>query len=166
MRGTVVGMTGDIEKRNQVLVVHHTVSPSTAAVYDAALAGLQIDELSDIEVVAVPALHADAAHTLAASAVLVLSPVNIGYLAGAVKHYFDQIYYPCLEATVKLPFGAVLHSNQDAAGGLRGLSAITTGLGWQQVAEPLVVSGDPDSAETEQITELASTLGAYAAGLM
>ncbi|GAB3299612.1 flavodoxin [Epidermidibacterium keratini] len=150
----------------KVLVVHHTISPSTQAVYDAVMAGLHVEELAGLEVVAVPALHADVAYTLEASAVIVLSPVNIGYLAGAVKHYFDQIYYPCLEATRTLPFAAVLHSNQDAAGALRGLQAITTGLGWQQVAEPLIVNRDPDAAMTEQIQELASTVGAYAAGLM
>jgi NAD(P)H-dependent FMN reductase len=150
----------------RVLVVHHTVSISTAAVFDAALAGLQLDELDELEVTSLPALTAGAHDTLRASGVLLLCPVNIGYLAGAMKHYFDQIYYPCLDATKTLPYAAVLHSNSDASGALRALEAITTGMQWHAVAEPLVVSGDPDGGVREQISELASTLGAYAAGML
>lgn len=150
----------------RVLVVHHTVSISTAAVHEAVLAGLQIDELADLEVSSLPALTAGAHDTLTASGVVLLCPVNIGYLAGAMKHYFDQVYYPCLEATRALPYAAVLHSNSDAAGALRALEGITTGMQWRPVADPLVVSGDPDAGVRAQISELASTLGAYAAGLM
>ena len=150
----------------RVLVVHHTVSISTATVHEAVLAGLQVDELAELEVTSLPALTAGAHDTLRASGVVLLCPVNIGYLAGAMKHYFDQVYYPCLDATTSLPYAAVLHSNTDAAGALRALEAITTGMKWHAVADPLVVSGDPDDAMREQISELASTLGAYAAGLM
>lgn len=155
---------GDDTKR--VLVVHHTVSISTDTALEAALAGLRIDELAEVEVTTLPALTAGAYDTLRADGIVLLCPVNIGYLAGAMKHYFDQIYYPCLEATTGLPYAAVLHSNSDAAGALRALEAITTGMQWTPVADPLVVTGDPDAAVREQISELASTLGAYAAGLM
>ncbi|WP_194291501.1 flavodoxin [Cumulibacter manganitolerans] len=151
--------------RKKVLVVHHTVSISTAAVHEAALQGLGIEELGVIEACSLPALTAGAHDTLTAAGVVLLSPVNIGYLAGAMKHYFDQIYYPCLEATKSLPFAAVLHSNSDASGALRALEAITTGMQWQPVADPLVVAGDPDAEVREQIAELAGTVGAYAAGM-
>ena len=42
----------------KILVVHHTVSISTAAVHEAALEGLAVDELSDLEVTSLPALTA------------------------------------------------------------------------------------------------------------
>lgn len=150
----------------KVLVVHHTVSISTAAVHEAALQGLGIDELSEVEAVSLPALTAGAHDTLTADGIVLLSPVNIGYLSGALKHYFDQVYYPCLEATKQLPFAAVLHSGSDASGALRALEAITTGMEWTPVADPLVVEGEPDAGVREQISELASTVGAHAAGMM
>lgn len=149
-----------------VLVVHHTVSPATAAVYDAAIAGLSVAELSELEIISRPALIAPVAELLAADGVVLLSPVNIGYISGALKHFFDQIYYPALEATKKLPFGAILSSASDASGALRAIDAITTGLAWSAVAPPLVVSGSPDRAAAEAISELTGTVGAYAAGLI
>jgi multimeric flavodoxin WrbA len=150
----------------KVLVVHHTVSISTAAVHEAVVEGLAIPELDGVEVTSLPALTAGAHDTLTADGVILLCPVNIGYLAGAMKHYFDQVYYPCLDATKSLPYAAILHSGTDASGALRALEAITTGMQWPPVAEPLVVEGEPDRQVREQIGELASTLGAHAAGLI
>jgi NAD(P)H-dependent FMN reductase len=149
-----------------VLLVHHTVSPATAAVYQAAKDGLGVPELGELTVESAAALTAGPASVLDCAAVLLLTPVNIGYLSGAMKHFFDQIYYPCLEQTRGLPFGAVLHSGSDASGALRALAAITGGLGWRPVADPLVLAGDPDAAARQQISELAGTVGAHAAGLI
>lgn len=160
--------TDDAEQQapRRVLVVHHTVSISTAATHEAVLAGLGIEELAGLQVSSLPALTAGAHDTLTADGVVLLCPVNIGYLAGAMKHYFDQVYYPCLEATKALPYAAVLHSGSDASGALRALESITTGMQWTAVAEPLIVTGEPDAAAREAIAELASTLGAHAAGLV
>ena len=37
------------------------------------------------------------------------TPANIGYVSGALKHSFDGICYPCLEATVHRPSGLYVH---------------------------------------------------------
>ena len=84
-----------------------------------------------------------AVEVLEADGYLLGSPVNLGYLSGALKHFFDQIYYPCLDATRRRPFGVYLHANNDATGALRALDAIVTGLQWQAAQAPLVVTGDP-----------------------
>ena len=149
-----------------VLVVHHTVSPATAAVYEAVRAGLDQPGLEEVSMAHRPALAAGPADVFAADGIVLLTPVNIGYLSGALKHFFDSVYYPCLEETKQLPFAAVLHGTGGAQGAVRALTAITTGLQWQQVAEPLIVDGSPDAATTEQIGELAATVAAHAAGLL
>ena len=76
-----------------------------------------------------PKLIADV-RALGADGYLLGSPVNLGYLSGALKHFFDQIYYPCLDATRRRPFGVYLHADNDATGALRALDSITAGLGW------------------------------------
>lgn len=127
--------------RPQLLVVHHTVSPSTASLLDAVLAGARDPAITGVDVVARPALTASAVEVLESSACLVFGPVNLGYLAGAVKHFFDTVYYPCLDSTRGRPYAAVLHAGGDATGALRALESITTGLGWRPAQKPLVVHG-------------------------
>ena len=63
-----------------------------------------------------PALTASASDVLAADAILLGSPVNIGYMSGALKHFFDQVYYPCLHATVGTAYGLYVHGNLDTVG--------------------------------------------------
>src|SRR5206468_12192623 len=85
----------------RLLVVHHTPSPAMQELLEAALEGCREPEANDgsVEVVVRPALTAAAVEVLDADGFLLASPANIGYLSGAMKHFFDTIYYPCLAAT-------------------------------------------------------------------
>jgi NAD(P)H-dependent FMN reductase len=148
--------------KKTLLVVHHTVSPATHALHVAVMEGARDPSITGVEVVVRPALVAAAAEVLEADGYLLGSPVNLGYLSGALKHFFDQIYYPCLEATRRRPFGVYLHANNDATGALRALETITTGLQWRPAQAPLVVTGDPGPADFDAARELG---GALAAGL-
>ena len=147
----------------RLLLVHHTVSPATHSLYLAALEGAQDRQIENVEVRAVPALTAGPLDVLEADGYLLGSPVNLGYLAGALKHFFDQIYYPCLAATTGRPYGVYLHGNNDATGALRALDAITAGLGWRPAQAPLVVTGDPAPSDLDSAREIGAAL---AAGLM
>lgn len=146
--------------RQRLLVVHHTVSPSTHTLLRTCLEGARDPAIEGVDVVEVPALRATATDALGANGIVVLSPVNLGYLAGAVKHFFDQVYYPCLESTASLPYAAVLHADGDATGALRALESITTGLRWRRVAEPVVVTGSPTRDQLHAVRELASVAAA------
>jgi hypothetical protein len=79
-------------------------------------------------------------------------------MSGALKHFFDTVYYPCLDATVGLPYGVYVHGNDDTAGALTAIAKITGALGWKQVAAPLSLVGAPGSAELEATRELAATV--------
>jgi len=85
----------------RLLVVHHTPSPAMQAVLEAVREGVALVE--EVELVVRPALSAGAADVLAADGILLGTPANIGYMSGALKHFFDTVYYPCLDATVGLP---------------------------------------------------------------
>ncbi|CAJ63100.1 hypothetical protein; putative Flavoprotein domain [Frankia alni ACN14a] len=85
---------------------------------------------------------------LAADGYLLGTPANIGYLSGALKHFFDQIYYPCLEATVGRPYALYVHGNSDTTGAVRGVETITTGLKWKRLREPLP---PPSQSPTTQL---------------
>ena len=144
----------------RLLVVHHTVSPALHAMYLAALEGAHDPAITGVEVVTKAALETSPIDVLGADAVLVGGPVTLGYLAGALKHFFDVVYYPCLEQTRGRPFGAYLHGSGDLTGGLRGLTSITSGLGWR-LAQPVVEAvGAPDAGDLSACRELGAALAA------
>src|SRR5258706_1254162 len=125
-----------------LLVVQHTTSPSLHAMYEAVLSGATDDRIEGVDVVSRPALSATVPDVLAADGYLLGTPANLGYMSGALKHFFDQIYYPCLEATVRRPYGLYVHGNNDTAGAVLAIEKITTGLPWRPVEGPgLLVRG-------------------------
>lgn len=148
----------------RVLIVHHTPSPPLQTLLESARDGAGTDQLDGVEVVTSPALSTTASDVLAADGLVLGSPVNLGYLSGALKHFFDTVYYPCLEATRGRPFGAYLHGNDDTTGAQRALTAITTGLGWEPVGAPVISLGPVGREQTDACWELGATVAAHAAG--
>src|SRR3954467_235817 len=146
----------------RLLVVHHTPSPATQELLEAALAGARDPEANDgsVEVLLRPALTAAAVEALEADGYLLATPANIGYISGAMKHFFDTVYYPCLEATRGRPFAAWVHGNPHQAGAGRAIEAITTGLQWTAVAPVLTLVGQPDAATRDAVQDLAAPLAA------
>jgi multimeric flavodoxin WrbA len=147
----------------RLLVVHHTTSPSLEELLEAVLAGARTDEIEGVEVELRAALGTTAVDVLAADAVVLGTPANLGYMSGALKHFFDQVYYPCRLAKQGLPYGLYVHGNSDTAGAVRGVDTITTGLGWQQVHVPVVVLGTPTAADREACWDLGATVAATVA---
>ena len=147
-----------------LLIVHHTTSPALQAMFEAARAGASTDEIEGIEVAVRPALTASAADVLAADGYLLGTPANIGYMSGALKHFFDGIYYPCLEATRGRPYALYVHGSSDTTGAVRAVESIATGLSWRRARPPLSVIGPPSAADLENCWELGAVLAAGLAG--
>ena len=130
----------------RLLVVHHTPSPALQEMFEAAVSGARTDEINDVEVIIRPALTAAAVDVLEADGNLLGTPANIGYMSGALKHFFDGIYYPCLEATRRRPYGLYVHGGMDTTGAVRAVESITAGLQWRTVRPPVTVTGPPGQA--------------------
>jgi multimeric flavodoxin WrbA len=144
----------------RLLVVHHTPSPATQEMLEAVLDGTRDDAIEGVEVLVRPALTASVAEALEADGYLLGTPANIGYISGALKHFFDTIYYPSLEATKGRPYAAYVHGNLGTEGAERAIEAITRGLGWRRVAPILTVTGSPSRADRAALAELGGTLAA------
>jgi multimeric flavodoxin WrbA len=143
-----------------LLHVHHTTSPSVHAMFDAVQSGATDPQIHGVDVVAVPALRATAIDVLEADGYLLGTPANLGYMSGALKHFFDQIYYPCLDATIARPFGVYVHGNNDTTGALRAIEMVTTGLQWRAAQAPVTVIGAPSAADLEACWELGASVAA------
>lgn len=143
-----------------VLVVHHVPSPGMDELRRAIVESLDQEGLEEVAVESVPALAATADHVLRADAYVLLTPANFGYMSGALKHFFDTVYYPCLDACRGRPFGMVVHGNNDTAGAVRSIEKITGGLEWQAAARPCEITGEVDGRAREAAGELAAAVAA------
>jgi len=145
---------------SRLLVVHHTPSPAMQAMLEAVLEGARDPELAEVEVVTRAALGAGPADVLAADGVLLGTPANIGWMSGALKHFFDVVYYPVLTEMAGTPYGLYVHGGDDTTGAVRSVERIATGLSWRPVAAPVSVTGTPGRAELAALRELGATVAA------
>ena len=144
----------------QLLVVHHSRTGSTARLADAAIEGARDPEAGDVLVRALSPLDAAPDDVLAADALLLATPENFGYMSGAMKHFFDTVYYPCLEHTQGKPWALIVKAGNDGRGALGAIERIVTGLRWRLVAEPIVVVGEVEAEHLARCRELGLTLAA------
>ena len=134
---------------------------------EAVLAGASDEAIEDVEVVTRAALVAGAVDVLKADGYLLGTPANIGYMSGALKHFFDQVYYPCLLSTRGRPYGLFVHGNSDTEGAVRSIEMVATGLGWRRAQAPVCVAGPPSRHDLDVCRELgAATAAGLATGLL
>lgn len=144
----------------QLLIVHHTPSPSVHSMLGAVREGTAAEGIEGVDVTTAAALSATASHTLAADGFVLVTTANLGTMAGALKHFFDTIYYPCLDETRGRPFGVAVHGNNDVDGAVADIGKIVTGLGWQQATDHVRVIGQPDREALDACWNLGATVAA------
>src|SRR5690606_35266885 len=88
----------------RLLVVWHSNSGHTREMVDLVLAGARDPEAGDVDVREVDALDATADDVRWASGVILGTPAHVGYMSGALKHFFDNAYRPLLDQTRGLPY--------------------------------------------------------------
>jgi NAD(P)H-dependent FMN reductase len=143
-----------------LLVVHHTPSPATRELLESVLAGAHDPDISGVQVVVRPALAATLTDTLNADGYLFGTPANFGYMSGALKHFFDTVYYPVLDHVAGRPYGLWVHGNNDTAGAVSSVERISGGLALAKSAEALTVTGDVDATARQRAYELGGTVSA------
>jgi multimeric flavodoxin WrbA len=88
----------------RLLIVANTPSPNTRSLRDAVVRGARSPNIGEIEVEVLDPLQAGPDDVLAASGIVIGTTENLGYMSGALKDFFDRIYYPCLERSQGLPY--------------------------------------------------------------
>lgn len=141
-----------------LLVVHHTPSPPTRELLEAVLTGARDPDIEGVAVRAVPALGATVTDVLSADGYLFGTTANFGYMSGALKHFFDTVYYPCLDAVAGRPYGLWVHGNNDTGGAVASVRTIVTGLALTQAAAVVEITDGVDAAARERCHELGATV--------
>ena len=143
-----------------LLIVHHSPSSGMRGLLEAAVAGASADGIEGVRVEVRPALEATTDDVLAADGYVLGTPANLGYMSGALKHFFDTVYNDCLDVTVGRPFGFYVHGATDTTGAVRSIEMVTTGLQWRPVADPVSLIGGHDQAGLDEVWNLAATVAA------
>ncbi len=139
------------EHMKPLLIIANTPSPNTQTLRSAVADGARS---AAIEPVVCTPFEADAAHVRRAGAIILGTTENFGYMSGALKDFFERIYYPCLEETQGLSMALYVKAGNDGQGAKTSVDRIVTGLRWNAVQEPLILSGDFQATFTAQCYEL------------
>jgi len=142
-----------------LLAIYSSQTGRTKTLLGAVRAG--VDEFAEeVELRVLPALQAGLDDLLWADGLLIGTPENFGYMSGAVKDFLDRVYYPSEGRKLGMAYAVLVSAGNDGSGAIRAIERIAGGCGWNRVAEPLVVKGEPDEAALALCRELGQTLAA------
>lgn len=154
--GQGAGASAPAPKR--LLVVAHAPTDSTRRLRDAILEGARHPDAAGVVARHVAPLDARPEDVLAADAIVLLTPENLGAMSGAMKDFFDRVYYPCLDRTDHLPYALVVRGRHDGTGTKRGVQTILNGLKWKAVEEPTLCIGELDPSFVTACEELGAKM--------
>ncbi len=151
-------MAGDASK--QLLIVYHSQGGSTESLARAASEGAAREETINVELRR--AFDAGIDDLLSCHGLLICSPENLGYMAGAIKDFFDRTFYPAEGKVDQLPYAVIVSAGNDGTNTVTQIEKIATGYKFRRIADPIIVRGAVTDDDIERCREQGQ---AFAAGL-
>jgi NAD(P)H-dependent FMN reductase len=148
-----------VRRRRLLLIYAGHAGGRTEQLRRAVEAGI-LDFAPDVELVSRHALACDADDVRSADGFLLGTPEHFGYMAGALKDFFDRTFYPTEGQTQGRPYALFISAGNDGTGAQRSVERIVTGYGWTAVTPPLIVVGSPDESTLDRARTLGATLAA------
>jgi multimeric flavodoxin WrbA len=143
-----------------LLVVGHAPSENSRKLTDAVVRGASATEIEAVELRVMRPFDASADDVLWAHAVILGTTENFGYMSGALKDFFDRVYYACLEKTRGLPYGIFIRAGNDGTGAQHSIERIVAGLQWKPAQAPVICAGAFREEFVERCEELGMTIAA------
>ncbi|MCG3169818.1 MAG: NAD(P)H dehydrogenase (quinone) [Pseudomonadales bacterium] len=143
----------------KLLIVYHSQSGSTERLARSAAAGAREEE-EGVELRLLRAAEAGAADLAWCDALLLATPENFGYAAGALKEFLDRTFYTASAHELNRAYALIISAGNDGSGAVRQLTRIVRGYPLREVAEPLIVRGEPSAADLERARETGHALAA------
>ena len=131
--------------KKQLLIIANTPSENCRLMAEALLNGAQNQAISSVEARLMSPFDVDADMVLDSDALILFTTENFGYMSGALKDFFERIYYPCLEQEKRnqaKPFALVIKAGLDGTGTDIAVHKITTGLKWKEAQAVTLCRGE------------------------
>jgi len=144
----------------QLLIIYHTQSGNTERLAQAVAGGSS--GIEGIETVLLRAADAGLDDLLACSGLIIGSPEYFGYMAGAVKDFFDRTYERTHKdpRMLRKPYTAFIHAGNAGAGALSSIERICLGYKLKKVYQPLVVTGAISGEVLSRCADMGQTMAA------
>jgi multimeric flavodoxin WrbA len=140
----------------RLLIVYASQSGSAARLAEAVERGACAESTPQVR-----RLHGTAADLddlLWCQALVIVTPENFGYMAGAVKDFFDRTYELAQGRVTNLPFAIVVRAGNDGSFALAAVERIARGYGFTRVAEPILSVADDLDGPVARCEELGQLL--------
>src|SRR5688500_6386362 len=142
----------------RILIVYASQTGGAARLADAIERGAQAQPSA-----AIRKLHGTRAvleDLLWCDALVIVTPENFGYMAGAVKDFFDRTFYPAQGKVDNLPYALVVRAGNDGTFARAAVERIARGYPLKLVAAPILAVGDDIDEPLARSEELGETLSA------
>jgi len=143
-----------------LLIVYHSQSGTTDRMAQAVIRGAKHPDIENVEVRVLDALDATPDDVLWADGYIFGTPENFGYMSGALKYFFDRIYYPCLDQIGGRPYALFVRAGNDGSAAISSIGRILTGLAIKEVQEPVLIAGEFDENRLDECEELGMAMAA------
>ena len=141
-----------------ILIIFHSQTGNTEKLARAVAQG--VDETEHAKAILKRAVDTVAQDLKDCSAVVICSPEYFGYMAGAVKDFFDRTYEELKDDTTvnKKPFCLVISAGNDGSGALNHIERICRGYRLKEVQKPILCKGKVTEEILASCFELGSTI--------
>ena len=142
----------------RLLLVFHAPSINTQKMLNSMVQIIEQEKFQNLQLIVKPPLEATSEDVLNCDGIILGTTENLGYMSGALKDFFDRVYYPCLEEKQGLPVAAIVRAGHDGTGTCRALNSILTGLRWRWVQEILLCKGAWQDSFIQDCEELGQAM--------
>ena len=141
-----------------ILVVYHSQGGKNAQMASAVVEG--INSIEGARAVLKKAGEATLQDLLDCHGIAIGSPEYFGYMAGAIKDFFDRTYEQARGKVFRKPYVIFVNAGNDGTGALKSIERICIGYQFKKVFEPIIARGDITRDVLDVCLEMGKTIAA------
>ncbi len=143
-----------------ILIVYRSQTGKTKKMAEAVARGA--NSIENVRATLKEAMETTLDDLLGCDGLAIGSPEYFGYMAGAIKDFFDRTYYQARgrKEIFKKPYVIFISAGNDGQGALRSIERICIGYQFKKVYDPVIAKGEIDETILAQCEELGKVIAA------